>query len=520
MTKKILINLSFSIWPMLGYELDFIQQQLNQNNVVKILYCDGSPDFCTANKVKLLSNSKLNLVCNYCKSRLNKGIKWIDNKKNLIIESFDLLNVSQKKIINEYCNLLKKKSEIDSEILNFLKNIDINLEDIIRTSIISETTSTKYDHKHKNNFEIFKKISKLTIETYYSSLNHLNKFNADEIYIFNGRIYRYQPMLRIARSIVKKENTFVYEFPLYGFQNMMIVKNSHFADLENISNELLKFNNSNYNLDNSDKENTAKKWIVERETGKNYDNDWYPWKKNQVVGSLPKEFNKSNFNITYFASTETEFLGIPENEKNFGFKDNLNIIETILQGINNKRNISLIIKTHPLIDNDTEINLIQMKKLQKKYPNMIIVKPKATVDSYELIKNSELIVVMGSTIGIESAFYKKNVISLTNSPYMKFGATKRVVDANELKLLLNKCINNNFEDFPSDNQKYSAAINFIHSIVIFNFKSKFLIKKSFKNETMIKNNIHYKISFNNITKFIYLFYASLRFILKKINIYI
>ena len=151
---------------------------------------------------------------------------------------------------------------------------------------------------------------------------------------------------------------------------------------------------------------------------------------------------------------------------------------------------------------------------------MIIVKPKATVDSYELIKNSELIVVMGSTIGIESAFYKKNVISLTNSPYMKFGATKRVVDANELKLLLNKCINNNFEDFPSDNQKYSAAINFIHSIVNFNFKSKFLIKKSFKNETMIKNNIHYKISFNNITKFIYLFYASLRFILKKINIYI
>lgn len=109
MLKKILINLSPSIWPMLGYEIDLIQQKLNEGHIVKILHCDGSPDFCTANNFKFKSNQKIDLFCKYCKSKLNNGINWLDNKKNLMIENFDLLNIDQNKIIIEYNILLKKK---------------------------------------------------------------------------------------------------------------------------------------------------------------------------------------------------------------------------------------------------------------------------------------------------------------------------------------------------------------------------------------------------------------------------
>lgn len=112
MSKKILLNLSFSVWPMYGYELDFVEQKLNEGHTVKVLYCNGSPDFCSANNLKSLSNKKLSLVCIYCKSKFNKGIKWLKNSRNLIIENFELLNISQIDKIYEYENLLKKKRKL------------------------------------------------------------------------------------------------------------------------------------------------------------------------------------------------------------------------------------------------------------------------------------------------------------------------------------------------------------------------------------------------------------------------
>jgi hypothetical protein len=458
-------------------------------------------------------------VCSYCKSRFNKGIKWINNSRNLITENFELLNISQIAKINEYENLLQKKEGVDDEVLKFLKSINYHFEDIIRTTMISESLSIRFDHKHKKNFSLFKKISKQTIVSFYSSLNHLEKFNPDEVYIYNGRIYRYQPMLRLAQSKMKSEDIYTYEFPLFGFQNMMIVNKNYFADLKNISNELLKVSTEK-NILFSKKESVAQNWIKNRETGKNYKLDFYPWKKNQISGTLPVEFDKLNFNISYFMSTETEFFGIPENEKDFAFKNNLDIIEKILKKIKHKSNVFLSVKTHPLVDNDSKINLNKLLRLKNQYSNMLIIEPTSATDSYHLIKNSNLIIVMGSTIGIEAAFYKKNVISTSNSPYMNFGAVKKIVDANELDLLLDKCIDNNFEDFPSDIDKYQKAVDFIYTYLNFNFKSTFLIKKNYKKEMMIRDGELYKLEPDTAIKYLYKFYTLIRFALKKIKIYI
>jgi hypothetical protein len=518
MSKKILINLSFSIWPMLGYELDFIQQKLDEGHLVKILYCDGSPDFCSANNLKSFSNKKLKLVCNYCKLKFTKGLEWLNNYKNLIIENFETLDFFQKEKILDYDYLLKKKV-VDEQILKFLKEINYHLEDIIKTTMISETDSVNLNFKEKKNFTLFKKISRQTIVSFYSSLNHLEKFNPDEIYVFNGRIYRYQPMLRLAKF--RKEFNYVntYEFPLYGFQNMMIVKNHHFAEFKNLSDELFNFNKTN-NINFFKKEIVVKDWIKNREVGKNYKIDWYPWKKKQICGKLPEKFDKKKINFTYFTSSETEFFGIPENERDFKFVNNIEIVKAILEYIKDNLNISLTVRMHPLINNDTKINLKKITNLKKQYPGLIIVEPQSEVDSYELIKNSNLILVTGSTVGVEAAYFKKNVISLSNSPYMNFGATKRVFNFEELKVQLNKCINNNYEDFPNDIKKYEGAVNFIYSIYNFNFKSKFLIKKNFKNEHMIKKNIIYSLAPNGPIKYFYKIYCLIRFFFKKLKIYI
>ena len=127
MKKKILINLSFGLWPMLNYELDLIQQKLNEGNEVKILYCNSSPSFCEANQEKILKYKKLKFVCNYCLSRFKDGLSWLKNKDNLIIENFDLISSDQKRIVIAYENILKKKVKVDDEIILFLNNINKNI---------------------------------------------------------------------------------------------------------------------------------------------------------------------------------------------------------------------------------------------------------------------------------------------------------------------------------------------------------------------------------------------------------
>lgn len=520
MQKKILIHLSYSIWPMYGFELDLIQQKLNEGHIVKILHCDGSPSFCSANNSKIISNKKIKLVCNYCKSKFYNGLNWLDNKKNLIVDSFDLLYANQKKIILEFNDLLKKKDHLDEEILYFLRNINCQLENICRTTLMTETRNAIINYGKKEVFNFFKIIAKSTIESHYSSLNHLEKFNPDEIYIFNGRIYRYQPLLRLAQSRMKSENIKVYEFPLYEYENMYLTKKNYPHDLKNLSDQLYEFNLIN-NVNFLEKEKIAKKWIEDRISKRNHEKDFYPWKNKQISGMLPKNFNKLNFNITYFQTSEFEFLGISENEAGLEFKNNFDNIVKLLNCLKSKPNVFLNIKMHPYKGNDSQILIEKLSHLKKDHPNIRLILPDSTVDSFELIKNSDLVVVMSSMTGIEAAYFKKNVISLTNSAYINFKATKKIKNFDELNLLLKKCITNkNFEDFPSDEDKYTGAVNYIYADLNNIFKSKFLIKNRYKSETMFKNNEYYQIKSSLLNMCVYKLYCFVRFFLKKINIYV
>lgn len=505
---------------MYGFELDLIQQKLKEGHIVKILHCDGSPSFCSANNSKIISNNKIKLVCSYCKSKFHNGLNWLHNKKNLIVDSFDLLNASQKKIVLEFNELLKNKDHLDEEILNFLNNIYYQLENICRTTLMTETRNVIINYEKKETYNFFKIIAKSSIEAYYSSLNHLEKFDPDEIYIFNGRMYRYQPLLRLAQSRMNSENIKVYEFPLYGYENMYLTKKNYPHDLKNLSDQLLEFNQKN-SVNFLEKEIISKKWIEERISKRNYEKDFYPWKNKQIIGMLPKNFNKLNFNITYFQTSEFEFLGIPENEVGLEFKNNFDNIVNLLNCLKSKPNVFLNIKMHPFKGNDSKILIEKLAYLKKDYPNVRLILPNSTVDSFELIKNSDLIIVMASMTGIEAAYFGKNVISLTNSAYMNFKATKKVKNFDELNLLLKKCIiSKNFEDFPSVEEKYTGAVNYIYAELNSNFKSKFLIKNNYKSETMFRNNEYYQIKSSLVNMCLYKLYCFMRFFLKKINIYI
>ena len=519
MKKKILFNLSFSLWPIFNYELDLIQQKLDEGHVVKILYCNSSPEFCEANLEKILRYKKLNFVCNYCLSKFKDGLSWLNNKDNLLIENFDYVTADQKKIILNYENILTKKDNVDDEIMLFLNKISKNILDTTRSNIITTIESSLSSYKNKENFLLFKKISKSTLSSYFSSLNHMKKFRPDEVYIYNGRIYRYQPMMRIAQSTMLKDNINVYEWPTFGNLNLSYSKGSYGHNSGNHSRQVFEASQKD-NTDFLKREAFSKKLLEKNINKKNL-----PWENKQIKGSLPKNFSKSNFNITYFTSSEFEYLGIPEIEKNFKFKNNLGAIKSILKCINEKPSTFLNIRMHPQGGLDSDTYFKEFQKLKKYYSNFQIIEPNSTVDSHELMKKSDLIIVIHSTAGLEASYLNKNVINLGMTTWSSFEISKRCFDEKELHSQLNKCIDkNNFEDFPSENTKYQSIINYVYSYYNFGFKSKFLkerkknkfhIFKMFK-VNMIRNGKTYSLKAKFFERYFYYTYYILTHSIKKI----
>ena len=206
MQKRILINLSPSVWPMLEYELDIIQRKLDEGFKVKILVCKSNTNFCAANNYYFLKNKKISLVCSICKSRFRSGIKWLKNTENLIIDEFDTLNINQRLQINKINNILEKNNYVNAlqKISKFVSAYKINILEIVKTSFITETISTQLDYV--KNYELYKKLLLKTCSSYFSSLNHIVNWKPDEIYTFNGRETKYGAFLRTGQLLINKNN--------------------------------------------------------------------------------------------------------------------------------------------------------------------------------------------------------------------------------------------------------------------------------------------------------------------------
>jgi len=100
------------------------------------------------------------------------------------------------------------------------------------------------------------------------------------------------------------------------------------------------------------------------------------------------------------------------------------VIETIKQFENNDK--QLIVKTHPAEafrdGNDSMIGILD-EEFEKTPSNIQILSPDTIINSYNLIRESDVIIVNTSTVGLESAILGKPVITVGDAHYAKKGFT-------------------------------------------------------------------------------------------------
>jgi len=152
-----------------------------------------------------------------------------------------------------------------------------------------------------------------------------------------------------------------------------------------------------------------------------------------------------------------------------GFIDQVLLLKLI--SLNLPDNYKILIKEHPNVPGRMKLSdLLSIRKLN----NVSLVNPKKS--AHELIKLSDIIMTINSTVGFEAILYQKPVITFGKSFYRGRGLTLDINSINELSKKLKKA-----EIF---RPKYENVIEFLKDIM------ELSIEGNFECPQLLVQNIH------------------------------
>lgn len=484
--SKVLIHSAYGLWPMLEYELDIVQNELDAGSTVTYLYCDGRQASCMANtEGKDLKPKKR--LCYECKSRVNSGINWLTNIANFEVAKYDIVTKEESERINVMLADLDLKHK-DKETLAAAVNVEkVDIYESAYSQLITYLRDS--DPDLNINWNIFRTFLEEGIRSYISAKSHMIKFEPEKVYIFNGRLPRYRPMMRIAQQTGKE--VLVYEYPSSNFQTYLISKNTYPHNIRETSIQFKKtFHERNPEF--NEVKVQANEWFKGRSTKKfegvdrDLFNNIFPHISQPYV--IPIEWNQNNFHLVFFISTQDELNQIEENVALLPF-DQITAINLLRE---NFPEINLTIKIHPRL-NGCDLKFTRKIKSFKKFLNISVIHPESEIDSYNLVSQADLILTFGSTIGVEAAFMKKPVLNVGSSIYESFGCVVSVFNKEEFIEIIKLAIQGNFSKFPTENERYVRACEFAYAYRNHGVKAKYVARESFFNGVMTRNGKNTKI---------------------------
>ena len=277
-------------------------------------------------------------------------------------------------------------------------------------------------------------------------------------------------------------------------------------DIVNIGKQyLMTYERSTHTED--EKNEIALKWFTNRVEGDSTDQYLFTQKQKKGYGLYDMK-NVSTLKVGIFISSEDEILAIAECKSPF-YEDQNNAIAKIADDLKNE-DISLIVRGHP--------NLIGLNNTQTKgllevcssRSNITYIPPESKVSTYELIDACDVVLVFGSTVGIEAVHKGKPTILMGQAIYKGFGGNIEPDSHEELIKILKESaeLGHVPEQYvPSDEAMRRAATIYAFGLLEFGIQQKYQKPKNFHEihwiekdgvRTYIRPHIIYRI-----TDFIY-----------------
>ncbi|EKT3956846.1 hypothetical protein NTJ28_000811 [Flavobacterium psychrophilum] len=397
--QTILVQTTYQPAPHLETELEIMVQLLAQGNTIYWMICNGDFKVCFHNP----KHDKK--TCLSCHCRVKNGYeslkKNVENYKNLhLLDYKSFLKIDDFNFNN---NLIF--SSIKDLKSYYYKSYDLGLS--ISSSLVSFTRDHEPDLKLHDSFI---KNGLYTGAFLYDTFQLvLQQIKPDLVILFNGRFIENRPLLRVCQ-----ENKVAYATHERGgkLNSYLFRFNSIPHSLATISNEI----ESLWANAKDDKTQIGKIFYENRI--KRVEEAWYSFTKEQQEGKLPESFknNQGKKIITIFNSSLDEYEGLEGFGPYFYNNDNEGIRE-ICKSLMNFENIKLYLRVHPNLKGLENTQNRELEKINQEFNNLEIIAAADSVDTYALINRSDLIIVFGSTVGVEAAFAGKNVVLLGQAAY-------------------------------------------------------------------------------------------------------
>lgn len=378
------------------------------------------------------------------------------------------------------------------------KNSNENIPDIYKginlDSIISFSYKTQIMFNRDNTYKLKKQA--INYIDYFEKLFKNNKFN---LYISSGDS---RMLIQIADFFAKKHNvkTFYFEQGPFGttiLDEKGVNCNISFIDRKILDNNISKiklneyiknyYNNKPKNYWRNNKKTLIRKfvnlltfiWMYPPKILYNYfpidtqmGSSFYENKKQQIINRFFGRFKKSDFNLELPKKYITFILQMPtdaqliENSPLYKTFDEMliDIYNSIPNGYN------LLIREHP---NYLGKYSKELYNFINEHDNIHLIN---NISLVETIKNTELLILNNSTVGIEALSYHKTVLTLGNAYYNRENVTYNLNSKEELKDLISYALSNPIKSENID-------------IFLYNFIFDYLYIGHFQDEKLQSGNI-------------------------------
>jgi hypothetical protein len=451
--KTLLYNEAVCFYNHYAETIEIALRRLDVGDEVYVVTCEGELPSCTANPLKDKN------ICNRCIRIKNHILENVLDGKITEVRIPNLINETDKTLDKINDNNVSSDYQFDSS--KFARNQIVDLE---KDSFVN------------NNHPLILSLSGAG-NKYYDFISKFIKINEiKRAYIWNGR--RTFEAATIHGCI---QNGVKFKTHISGWKNNHLIHFSNEKEIHSIKDFSKKSNRVISNAFRSKRTNN-----IILDGNKFYESQIRGAKMNifQFNSSVNK-FNSVKPLLVIFPSSPWETYGMSE-YKNRIFEDQYEGIKAILSLDIVLSNYNVIVRWHPNLrsSGNNEINVINeiIKDTDKKCYHYSF---DDTIDSYELINLADKIITFGSTIGAESSYLQKPVISLAPAQYDEFDITyrpKTIIDIIELlknsNLKPKKLINVFRFGFVKNNPfgiEYKYLSNESNSDIGFKFENNYII---------------------------------------------
>lgn len=384
------------------YMMDEAEIYYRLGHEVYFVYCTPQAEMCWENM------TKNPMKCGLCSRYFNRMRKRMSDGIHQLPLTLRM-NSEISKLVMNYTSTYNTVEDIKQIIFN-----SVHVGMACLSNYISHTRNCNplIDEEFR---EYFNELLRSTVRRVLLVDKLIQDVKPDKIVLFNGRATDAKPEWELSVH---------YGIPFVSCESVCVFQNKYLKRYFNNTiphsiagnASMILGNWKNSVLPEEEKEYIGKRFFALKEDG-GYSGD-KNYISRQIKEKLPENWNENQRNIVIFNSSEDEFAAIgDEYEKVKLFNNQLEAIHHIAAFVDTLKGTSLYLRIHPNLSAVTYKYHTDLLQLDKLYNSLTVIQGISDISTYTLMHHADIVVVFGSTTGVEAVYHKKPTILLGGAVY-------------------------------------------------------------------------------------------------------